>query len=1098
MVRQDRRFPNGTNWGLRGSLNVSKHFDPRDDSSPAWRPGGYFERAWGGDWRSPWINAGRNWSALVPEITYMKTRALTDDKDWDGFEVLVKWKGGSRNSYLGYGARPVLVDSIRVPNPYAIATLYNYATESFWGRWVFPTTPLANNKLLVYVHSADRIEIDIDTNGDGTRDFTRVLTGAAVIQKTLEITGAADVEMNDADSDGVWDFVEITPRGFGFNWMTLNIVENRTDPWVDYTNVTAIQIDQALVTVKKHDSFDTSFSRDGFIVIFAGETGVLDFNADGLDLQTGIEEVQVNSGPCEIEIWPGAPGDNQQRILLSCQDVTIWYGTRPPPIQRGNFTGTVLIYGAALDIELSEREEQEWSDDTQTGDVTVSLSSLDARPRFPSPLGPSGGRPATGYPTGTLNDLFFGAGVVFETLPKSAISTLDLEGEHYVGLTTILPGTGRVGLYKGWWRTGTTAVVGFTGTVEAELRAGESIEIWSKVVPLDDFNNDDRDYDDWIFGGYDDFALTGSGIVYITAWVHDIAFKIVDNMNNPLPAARTTVTLTGGSTGTMAVPKSGGGGDPDRLVGGLQFSYRIHGDGWAVFYQLPGDHYYGVTVTFDGSVVYENPTQIMKLIKTEMIPIVTSVVKAKFVFVDCNGLPVAGAWVRYTDPSGRTVVTKITDFGELDLGMTAGGTMVIRGLWWKGIWVPFDQARDARRELPLGADGSLTVVLDRNIDSPITLRAVINDFIFTPWDYNMDNRIPRLNITLMWVGVAPTTGERLYFVQTLDPTGDTWDGNLPGNDPSDDNNPRNDYNTSVNLHQWFSYKIEYRQGDVTTSRGLKTYGRVQYIFYQMPPTYYNITVTTTPHLYRGGHRGEDWGTPATSKWPGRTDAPVEYEAKILWGSPDASAFTTADLRNPPLEAWRRASYSAATGRWSFTAAPDGTWAAYANDRIVLRVFGTIGGRPVTDPDLNPGRVGNQTARICGPRSIDLLTWAHTFNKRVVDGDFDYLADARRIGNATFNIRNDNGIWMEEYYPATQTFSTDFTSSWTRDLLDTTWLKADSQFSSTIWWNGSYRAENLRFINYFYPLEFTRGEEPWARFYNRVGLTGTGILTTEDG
>ncbi|MEM0384741.1 MAG: carboxypeptidase-like regulatory domain-containing protein, partial [Candidatus Caldarchaeum sp.] len=302
----------------------------------------------------------------------------------------------------------------------------------------------------------------------------------------------------------------------------------------------------------------------------------------------------------------------------------------------------------------------------------------------------------------------------------------------------------------------------------------------------------------------------------------------------------------------------------------------------------------------------------------------------------------------------------------------------------------------------------------------------------------------------------------------------------------------------VNLHQWFSYKIEYRQGDITTSRGLKTYGRVQYIFYQMPPTYYNITVTTTPHLYTGGHGGADWGTPATSKWPGRTDAPVEYEAKILWGSPDASTFSLNDLRNPPLEAWRRASYSSTTGRWSFSGGPDGTWAAYANDRIVLRVFGTIGGRPVTDPDLNPGGVGNQTARICGTRNIDLLTWAHTFYKRVVDGDFDYLNDARRIGNATFNIVNDNNVQMEEYYPATQTFSTDFTSRWTSDLLDTTWLKADSQFSSTIWWNGSYRAENLRFVSYVYPLEFTRGEEPWARFYNKVGLTPPGVLTTEDG
>jgi hypothetical protein len=32
-------------------------------------------------------------------------------------------------------------------------------------------------------------------------------------------------------------------------------------------------------------------------------------------------------------------------------------------------------------------------------------------------------------------------------------------------------------------------------------------------------------------------------MVYITAWVHDIAFKPVDNMGNTLPASNTAVTL---------------------------------------------------------------------------------------------------------------------------------------------------------------------------------------------------------------------------------------------------------------------------------------------------------------------------------------------------------------------------------------------------------------------------------------------------------------------------------------------------------------------------------------------------------------------------
>jgi hypothetical protein len=155
---------------------------------------------------------------------------------------------------------------------------------------------------------------------------------------------------------------------------------------------------------------------------------------------------------------------------------------------------------------------------------------------------------------------------------------------------------------------------------------------------------------------------------------------------------------------------------------------------------------------------------------------------------------------------------------------------------------------------------------------------------------------------------------------------------------------------------------------------------------------------------------------------------------------------------------------------------------------------TWGGQPVTDPDLNP--IGTATLyTTCGPVKIDLLTWAHTFWQRIVDGDFDYLRDARRIGNATYHIVNDNGVNMEQYIPSEGVFSSSFTSKWTEDTLLTTWLKADSQHSSNIWWNGTYRKQDLVFLSYVYPLQFTRGEEPWARFYNKVGLTGTGWETT---
>jgi hypothetical protein len=144
------RFPNGTNWSRRGSLNASYFFNPVDDASPVWRPGGYFERAWGGAWDGPYINAGRNWSALIPEITYMKTRQLSDDPRWGGFEVQVKWKGGSRN---GYGGFPVLVDSVRIRNPYAIAAT-NTTNYNGWIMPNFSSFPAAgNNTVLIHIHN---------------------------------------------------------------------------------------------------------------------------------------------------------------------------------------------------------------------------------------------------------------------------------------------------------------------------------------------------------------------------------------------------------------------------------------------------------------------------------------------------------------------------------------------------------------------------------------------------------------------------------------------------------------------------------------------------------------------------------------------------------------------------------------------------------------------------------------------------------------------------------------------------------------------------------------------------------------------------------
>jgi hypothetical protein len=322
------RFPNATNWGLRGSLNVSKFFDPRDDVSPAWRPGGYFERAWGGDWRGPYINAGRNWSALIPEITYMKTRTLTDDPNYDGFDVQVKWKGGSRNNY---GGTAVLVDSIRVPNPYAIALLYDYVNDELFGGWVFPYTVLANNKLWIQIHSAASVDIAGDTITDPNPTM-------------LEIMGPFTFTISNFNpTTGTYD-ITITATG-------TVVVNNATDPEtvVDWTLTEdeTITIEDTLASIKKHDI--TTLVAD---FLFQGQA---DLGADGRDDYTTLSAVFIYGGPFELEIWPGPPGSGTIRVLATGHSLN-FVDFELGPV-ASDYSGAILLKGPLAGLVFTELEE---------------------------------------------------------------------------------------------------------------------------------------------------------------------------------------------------------------------------------------------------------------------------------------------------------------------------------------------------------------------------------------------------------------------------------------------------------------------------------------------------------------------------------------------------------------------------------------------------------------------------------------------------------------------------------------------------------------------------------------------------------------------
>jgi hypothetical protein len=73
---------------------------------------------------------------------------------------------------------------------------------------------------------------------------------------------------------------------------------------------------------------------------------------------------------------------------------------------------------------------------------------------------------------------------------------------------------------------------------------------------------------------------------------------------------------------------------PDQFLGNLDWSYSQWAGaetGYAIFYQLPGDQAYGVTVTFDNRPVYDEPFEIEKLTETVITKLVTQVYKLKLV-----------------------------------------------------------------------------------------------------------------------------------------------------------------------------------------------------------------------------------------------------------------------------------------------------------------------------------------------------------------------------------------------------------------------------------------------------------------------------------
>ncbi|RLF97876.1 MAG: hypothetical protein DRN49_06805, partial [Thaumarchaeota archaeon] len=509
------------------------------------------------------------------------------------------------------------------------------------------------------------------------------------------------------------------------------------------------------------------------------------------------------------------------------------------------------------------------------------------------------------------------------------------------------------------------------------------------------------------------------GRVNMTTYVYDISIRLLDRMGNILPPDITEAVLTL-PNGYEYVREASG---EEELLTGMAWSYK-HFDNNATFFQLPGRFGpYILTVQVRGEQVYQDVI-INTLMKTEFLVVRVPLYTLKLVFLDCEDEPIQNLPVYITSTTGESMPKYSTDQGEVSLSFLPEGTLTVHYAWWKGVEVKFMKAEDqVGNDIPLTADGEVEIEVSEDTKSPIYIWVPLKTLVFYTTNFQGDYKIPYLNITLTWIGTyKPWTDERIYYLETLDPTTDT---------------KADKYNTSALVNDlWFRYDVDvffHKVAENSPMDNLVEY-EAKYVFYRMPPTIYNITVTTVTDDDYSNVGGVDMRTPAYSKWPG-TGKNVPYEIKIHWTWDEDYEDTIPEI---------------VTG-------------TDINDRVVLRIFGSMGGVPVTTDNFsedlveawNPDGIGIRTDLVC-EEEITLRTWAHDFWKRVINGEY-------RVGDASFKIKNDNDVYMVYYNVDEEKWiGTTYTSKWTEDIFDMSAIRKDSVPTSTIYWNGSYLLTDMYF------------------------------------
>jgi hypothetical protein len=462
---------------------------------------------------------------------------------------------------------------------------------------------------------------------------------------------------------------------------------------------------------------------------------------------------------------------------------------------------------------------------------------------------------------------------------------------------------------------------------------------------------------------------------------------------------------------------------------------------WVAF-QVPEDLMYGIRVKFAGVTVYEKDGEIPKLVKTVFVDKKISVFKLKVLFVDCQDRPLAQTPAWMIDPATGSEVRFNTGTDGAKDFILAGDTLTFTRLYWKGVDVPFLEAilPDGTR-IP-ATDGKVSIPVRGDYHAPVKVRALITDFVFKTYDFQGTTAIPRLNVTVYWIGYNISDPARgpWYFLETMDPAGyGVPDGSLaerlgivPVNKGETFNAQR--WNTSVRIGQFFSYVIQHRNATN------------EYIFYQMPPAVYNIVVSTVVPKDRPSYVSSDSRSPGHQFW---SDVDQKPFTRIIRWKPSDSSVTPTEVDGPGVK-----------------------------DRIVLRVF---------NADLRFTQ--------CGPIEVKLNTWALDWKLKTIDGDLG-------IGDVTYKIVNDNNKQIEFLDPDVLAIIGTDTTVWQPEpgipsrgmyttkiltegkhhyLYDPTLVSIYRLLNdfSLVFWNGSYRLEDVRLTT---NMTFTVD-----KFYNRTAL-----------